>query len=557
MDFSQLSLLVVVSAVFGFIAKIFRQPLLVGYLFAGLILSASGIIDDHSSLENLGKIGVALLLFLLGLEMNLKEVATIGKHASIAGFFEMALTAIFGFGLCILIGIPFVPALYISTALTFSSTIIMVKLLSEKKDLSSLYGKISVGSLLFQDLVAIFILIFLAGLGQSGASLYDYIFVFVKLIILLATLLILSKKVIPIFFERFVAGSTELTFIVSVAWALGVASFVAGPVGFSLEIGGFLAGLTLSGLPEHLQIAARNRSLRDFFLTIFFVYLGTQLVIEGSIISLLLPTLLFSAVVLIINPINVLIVMGFMGYKKRTSFLSALTVSQTSEFSLILMTVGATLGHVRQSDVAVVVLVTAITMTISTYMIIGGDKLYKRLSGYLSIFERKRIKEKVYVTPTHLNDHIVLVGCDRTGSTLVRYFQKKGYDFLVVDFNPSVYSRLTADNIDIIFGDISDPEIFTAAGIEGSRVVISTISNLPDNLTLLENINKLTKKPISIFTASTRKEAVRLYEAGASYVTVPDIVAGDHIRHLFRTYGVTSNKLVKMGKKHFERLIYT
>ena len=140
MDFSQLSILLVVAAVFAFAAKLLRQPLLVGYLFAGVALSVSGLITDHFALENLGKIGVALLLFLLGLEMNIKEVATIGKHASIAGFFEMALTAVVGLGLALILGFPLVPALYIATALTFSSTIIMVKLLSEKKDLSSLYG---------------------------------------------------------------------------------------------------------------------------------------------------------------------------------------------------------------------------------------------------------------------------------------------------------------------------------------------------------------------------------------------------------------------------------
>ncbi|KKR30818.1 hypothetical protein A2715_01810 [Candidatus Woesebacteria bacterium RIFCSPHIGHO2_01_FULL_39_32] len=557
MDFSQLSILLVVAAVFAFAAKLLRQPLLVGYLFAGVALSVSGLITDHFALENLGKIGVALLLFLLGLEMNIKEVATIGKHASIAGFFEMALTAVVGLGLALILGFSLVPALYIATALTFSSTIIMVKLLSDKKDLSSLYGKISVGSLLFQDIVAILILIFLAGVGGGGSSLSDYFFVAVKLAILLISLYIFARKAIPPFFERFVAGSPELLFIVSVAWALGVASFVAGPVGFSLEIGGFLAGLSLSTLPEHLQIASRSRSLHDFFLILFFVFLGTQLVLGVPIQSILLPAILFSAVVLLINPISVLVVLGIMGYKKRTSFLSALTVSQTSEFSLILLTVGLQLGHVRQSDVATVVLVTAITMTVSTYIILGGDKLYKRLQRSLSIFERRKTTEHIDNIPTSLKNHVVIAGCHRTGRTLIRYFKAKKYDFLVVDFNPSVYNELTAENINVIFGDISDPEILEAAGIVSARLIISTVGNLQDNLTLLEYVVEAEEKPLTIFTSSSRTHALKLYEKGADYVVVPEVVAGDHIRNLLRIYGTRSERLKKAGQSHFNRLIFT
>lgn len=555
MDFSQLALLVVVAASFGFVAKLLKQPLLVGYLFAGLFLSLTGLISDQALLENLGKIGVALLLFLLGLEMNLREVATIGKHASVSGFFEMALTGVVGFGLSLLLGFSPISSAYIAIALTFSSTIIMVKLLSEKKDLSSLYGKIAVGSLLFQDLVAILILIFLAGVGQGGATAFDYLFIFVKLTLLVGVLWVVSRKLVPVFFERFVSGSNELLYIVSIAWALGVASFVSGPVGFSLEIGGFLAGLALSTLPEHLQIASRSRSLRDFFLTIFFVYLGTQLAIEGSISGLIFPALVFSFVVLVVNPISVLLVMGFMGYKKRTSFLSSLTMSQTSEFSLILMTVGASLGHISQSDVATVVLVTAVTMTVSTYIILGGGKLYKKLEKYLSIFERKHTKAEVFVDESKMFDHIILVGADRTGTSLSRFFRKRNKDFVVVDFNPAVYSRMAAQNYNIIFGDITDADIIEAANLKGAKLVVSTISQLEDNLILLEYIKKLEKPPRTIMTMSTKRDAIKLYEKGASYVIVPDIVAGEYIRHLIETHGIGEITLEKLGKSHFRRLM--
>lgn len=556
MEFSQIALLLVVAGVFGIVAKLFKQPLLVGYLFAGLFLALSGAVTGDQSLESLGQIGVALLLFLLGLEMNIGELPAIGKVALLTGIGQIVFTSAIGFLLASLLGFGFLPSIYIAVALTFSSTIIMVKLLSEKKDLSSLYGKIAIGFLLVQDFVAVVILMFLAGLGRGGLSLGDYGIIAIKAFLLFSGVWILSKKVLPTVFDKLIASSTELLFIVSIAWALGVASFVAGPMGFSLEIGGFLAGLALSNLHEHLQIASRTRPLRDFFLTIFFLLLGTKLVIAGGILPILPAALIFSLFVLIGNPIIVLTIMGFLGYKKRTSFLAGLTVAQISEFSLILMVMGLGLGHVADSHVALVVLVGVITMTASTYLILASESIYKIIHPYLSIFERKKTKEAVLTKESKMSDHIVLVGCDRAGRALTAFFIRRNMTFLVVDFNPKVFTRLTADNVPVVFGDINDPEIIDAANIESARIVISTTSSLSDNLTMLEYIRNMRRKPISIITASTKHDAIRLYEKGATYLIVPEVVAGEHIKQMLTICGSGRKRLVKMGKNHFNRLMY-
>ncbi|OGM22903.1 hypothetical protein A2865_00605 [Candidatus Woesebacteria bacterium RIFCSPHIGHO2_01_FULL_39_17] len=555
MDFSQIAILLSTAAIFGILVKRLRQPILIGYLFAGFLLAVTGLLKDNTLVEGLGKVGVALLLFLVGLEMNVRELPTVGKAAFYTGIGQIVFTFGVGMLLGILLGFNLVTSSYLAIAVSFSSTIIIVKLLSEKNALGSLYGKISVGFLLVQDFVAIVILIFLSGFGRGGIEFADFSSLAIKALLLLATLWILSKKILPNLFEKYVANSSELLFIVSIAWALGLSALVT-KIGFTLEIGGFLAGLALSNLPEHLEIASRTRPLRDFFLTIFFLGLGSNLVV-GNLSEILLPAIIYSLLVLVGNPIIVMIVMGFLRFKRRTSFLASVTVAQISEFSLIVVAMGYSLGHISQSHVALTVTIAAITMTMSTYLILGADKLYLKIKDNLKIFERKNTQEISLLKDEVLEDHIVLIGCYRTGYRLLSLFKKKNISFVIVDFNPEVYKKLTAENYPVIFGDIADPEILEAVSLDQAKLIISTIDGLTDNLVLLEYIRKLAKKPLSIFTASTRTNALKFYESGANYVIVPDVVAGDHIRHIIKTYGFSGDKLAKVGKNHFNRLIFT
>lgn len=555
MDFQGFALLLVLAAVCAFFLRFLRQPLLVGYIIAGLIIGASGLIEEPETFRTLSQFGVTLLLFLLGLEMNISEIASIGKTALIAGLGEIGIAGVLGFLLSTLLGLPVIPSLYVSVALTFSSTIIMVKLLSEKRDLQSLYGRIAVGYLVVQDLVAVFILMFLSSLKTGETGVIAYSLIFLKGLILLILTILISKYVLPIIFEKYVSSSGELLFIMSIAWAVGFATLTAGPFGFTLEIGGLLAGLALSNLPEHLQIASRAKSLRDFFLVIFFVLLGVELSVYGNFFEVIVPALVLSLFVLIVNPLIVLIILGLLGYRKRTFFMAGLVTAQISEFSLILMSVGKNLGHVNQSNVSLVVLIGVITMTISTYLILGSEKVYKLLLPYLGVFERKSPKERAFIKETGLTNHIVLIGCDRTGRSLVSYFKKKEIPFIVIDFNPKVFSRLTADNVPVIFGDCNDQEILEAAHIESAAAIISTIGNFMDNAQILSYIKTTNEKPLTIFTSSGRHDAVRLYEAGASYVLVPEAITGEYIKNLFKTHGVNKHKFSIAGKNHFKRIL--
>ncbi|OGM05712.1 hypothetical protein A2125_00465 [Candidatus Woesebacteria bacterium GWB1_43_5] len=554
MEFTQISILLVAAAICASIARFFKQPTIVGYIFAGFLLATLGIGRNIEVFSGLGQVGVALLLFLVGVEMNLKELPSIGRVALFAGGGQMLFTSLTGFILALVLGFSPLVAIYIAIALTFSSTIVIIKLLSEKKDLQSLYGRISLGVLLAQDLIAVVIIMFLAGLRRSSFTPADFIFIAIKATFLIAATWVLSKKVMPRLFDKFLAQSTETLFIGGVAWALGVSAFVGGPMGFTLEIGGFLAGLALSNLPEHLQIASRTKPVRDFFLTIFFLLLGTHLQLD-QISGVALPALVFSIFVIVGNPLILLSILGLMGHSRRTSFLAGLTMAQISEFSLILMTMGLALGHVGQKDISLVILVGVITMTISTYLIMGAEKIYLRVKDYLGVFERKKPKEDALNLPKELKNHIVLIGSDRTGRAIVSYLVKKNFDFVVVDFNPNVFATLTAEKVPVIFGDITDPDIFELSSIKEARLVISTNSDLTDNLTILENIKRHPKRPITMFTTVERSDGVKLYEKGADYVLVPQAIAGEHIRHILATYGTNEEKLKRLGKANFNRLM--
>jgi len=551
MDFSQLALLMVAAATSGVVAKLLKQPLIIGYLFAGFLLSFFGVLEDVHVYEGLGQVGVALLLFLVGVEMNIKDIKSIGKVAVSTGIGQILFTSFFGFLLSLSLGFSTLSSVYIAIALTFSSTIIIIKLLSEKGDLNSLYGKISVGFLLVQDLVAILILVALAGLQTGEVSLQSYVFVLLKALGLFAFIWFLSTKVLHFLYTKIFDSSSELLFIVTIAWALGLSAFVGGPLGLSLEIGGFLAGLALSSLPEHLQIASRTRPIRDFFLTIFFIILGTNLVV-ANIASILVPAIIFSLFVLIGNPIIVLVIMGVLGYKKKTSFSASFTVAQISEFSLILMSMGLVLSHISEREVATLVLVGVITMTLSTYMILNSEYIYLKIKNLLNIFERKNVVEEANLTENYFKDHVILVGADRTGEVLLPFLKKK-FNLVVVDLNPEVVSRLTKKGTAAVFGDITDEEIQEAVSLKKAKTVISTTFSVADNTLLLRDLKLLKSKAKFISKARTFSDAFKLYEEGATYVLVPEVLAGEHIRHLVKTHG-SGKRLEKSGKSHHKRL---
>ena len=314
------------------------------------------------------------------------------------------------------------------------------------------------------------------------------------------------------------------------AWAFGLASLVSSPlIGFSVEIGGFLAGLSLANSTENFQIAAKIRSLRDFFITIFFVILGMNLTFS-NIATILYPAIILSVFVLVGNPIIVMVIMGVLGYRKRTSFLAGLTVAQISEFSLIIVFLGQRIGHLTGEIVTLITVVGIVTFTLSTYMIVNGNKLYLFLAPLLSVFEKKHgKKDEVLHSSKELSEiknHIVLVGGDQMGESLIDVFQSMNREVVVIDFDPAIVNKPEFRNVHRLFGDISDIEIKELAKVHSAHLIVSTIPDVEDNLILVREIKNKKGNAIVIVTAFDSKDAKVLYAEKADYVVLPHLAGG-------------------------------
>ena len=526
--FFELAIIILIASALGIAAKLTKQPIILAYLATGAVIGYFGFFNlaDKETFRLFSDLGIMFLLFLVGLEINYTSLRLVGKTSLIVGIAQIIFTFIGGFIIAYFFGFNYLSSAYIAIALTFSSTIIIVKLLSEKKDLNSLYGKVSIGFLLVQDFVAILILIFLASL-QAGnkIEIFDIFLTLIKGVALFGLMIYLGRKILPLIFNK-IAHSQELLFLSSLAW-LFMAVAGASKLGFSIEIGGFLAGLALANSSENFQIAGRIRSLRDFFILIFFAILGTSIII-ADFSNLTFPIIIFSLFVLIGNPLIVLIIMGIMGYRKRTGFMCGVTVAQISEFSLILAAMGAKVGHISNGTVSLITAVGIITITLSTYSIIYSEKIFKFLSPILSIFERKKTKEDEMLFQKR-HKPIILIGCHRTGQSLAFNIPKE--DLLIIDFDPEIISQLRKQGYDYLFGDVSDAEIFEKANFDEAKLIISTSPDIEDNLTLLSSLNALNNrnKLKVIMRARTSKEAEILYNNKADYVLLPHFTAGQYL----------------------------
>lgn len=529
--FFEITIVIGIAALLAIIFRFFKQPSILAYIVTGILFGPLALfkLDNGEVMRSLGQIGITLLLFMLGLELRLSKIRSVGKVALIVGVGQILFTTAVGFLICVVLGFSPLVSIYMAIALTFSSTIIIVKLLSDKNDLNSLYGKISVGILLVQDFVAIIALIFLSGFQQGGesVSILTFEILILKAIVIFCLVLLFSNTLLPKIVNK-IARSSEVLFLFSIAWAFGMAAVVSSPlIGLSLEIGGFLAGFALGNSSENFQIVAKVKSLRDFFITIFFVSLGMSLSFN-NVASIWFPAVILALYVLIGNPIILTSILGFLGYRKRTSFLVGLTVSQISEFSMIVVFMGNKLNHVSDDVVSIVTVAGTITFVLSTYMIMNGNFLYRKLSNFLGIFERRHTHEQK-LEMKDLTGHVILVGANRMGGSILDALLKTDQNLLVVDFDPDVIERLKERGVSCLYGDIADFEIQERINIDKAKLIISTVPDLEDNLLLLEAIAKANRKAKVVVCALEKGDAKLLYEAGADYVVLPHIAGGRHL----------------------------
>jgi Kef-type K+ transport system membrane component KefB len=498
-----------------------RQPLIVSFLAVGVLVgpAAFGWVSADDEIVIFAELGIAVLLFLVGLKLDIHLIRTTGPVALATGLGQVAFTSAVGFALALLLGLAPVTALYVAVALTFSSTIIIVKLLSDKREIDQLHGRIAVGFLIVQDIVVVLVMIGLSAFGAAGGTgslAGDLGLVAVKGVAFLGGVVLLMRYVVPQVLE-YLTRSKELLVLAAVAWAVALAS-LGDWLGFSKEVGAFLGGISLASTPYREAIAARLVSLRDFLLLFFFIDLGARLEIADAAAQLP-AALVLSLFVLIGNPIIVLVIMGFMGYRKRTGFLAGLTVAQISEFSLILAALGLSLGHIGQETVGLITAVGVITITVSTYMILYSHSLYARLRGPLSVFERTRLRQ----LPPEAGEEIdvVVFGAGRYGSRLVQELLAAEQRVLVVDEDPHALARMDELGVATLFGDAEEPEFAAALPLNSASWVLSTIPSRDLNLALLSGLREAGFSGQVAATSHLDLDTERLEQAGVDLVLRP------------------------------------
>ncbi|HSW38475.1 MAG TPA: cation:proton antiporter [Acidobacteriota bacterium] len=530
--FHEIAVILIVAAVIGAAAVKLKQPLIVGFILSGILIGPSGLnlVSEHRQLELLAEIGIAVLLFVVGLKLDLHLIKTTGRVALATGMGQIVFTSVIGFLIALALGISILNSIYIAVALTFSSTIIIVKLLSDKKEIDSLHGRIAVGFLIVQDIVVVLVMIALsafgAGTGEESTLVTTMLLVALKGIAFIGVIALFMKYILNRLFAH-LARSQELMVTFAIAWAILLAA-TGDLLGFSKEVGAFLAGVAIASTPYRESIGTRLVSLRDFLLLFFFINLGAHL--DLSLLGTQLwQSLLFSAFVLVGNPLIVIIIMGIMGYRRRTGFLAGLTVAQISEFSFILAAMGLSLGHISTETVGLITLVGLITIGLSTYMILYSYPLYEKLSPFLRIFERHVAHpEDTRPSSQEMKDvDVILIGLGRYGRNIARDLYRLEKKVVCVDFDPEVLAKWRMKARPCIYADAGDPEAYDYLPLGSASMVINTIAGYDLNMNLLKTLKERSYSGRIILTAHNYKQAQSYYQAGADRVLRPFVDAAE------------------------------
>ncbi|MFT4312600.1 MAG: cation:proton antiporter [Candidatus Woesearchaeota archaeon] len=564
--FIELSIITLLAFFIAFILSRVNQPLIVGYIISGVIAGPYffNLLVSTDGYEVFAHIGVAFLLFIVGLHLNIKLIREVGIVSLVTGLGQILFTLLLGLLLTFVLGYSWTASLIISIGLSFSSTIIIVKLLSDKNGLDKLYGKISLGFLLVQDFVAVIALVVIGSFLTRDPQMISTSLL--TLFLAPVAIFILAKFALERLLRN-LAKSHEIMFVFIIAWCFGV-SALFWIAGLPLEIGALLAGVALASSPFQHDISLRIRPLRDFFLIMFFIFLGSQFIpltpglsemaiLErvGSIWSvlqpMLLPTVLFSTLVLIGNPLIVFSLMSFMGYSSRTSFLAGLAVSQISEFSIIVVLLAQTAGIVGGLEVSLITFVAILTMTISTYMISYGDQLYEKLAPFLRLFERKQIRDSVKGIQGKKHE-ILIFGMDRIGHNFIRTLKTQNY--LIVDHNPDIITSLKKQHIHCLYGDAGNAEFISEFDLKHVKILISTIPEFEINAMLLHHLRSHNSQATVILTATQVEDALDLYKSGADYVILPHFIGGHYVSTLVEEMDQNPDRFIQERIKHIREL---
>ena len=536
-SFVSVALILALAVGAGMIAKLLRQPIIVSYIIVGILAgpTAFDLVSNAEEIILFAKFGIAILLFLVGLKLDFHMIQSTGKVAAIGGIAQVVFTAAVGFGIALLFGFDVTTSLYIAVGLTFSSTIIIIKLLGDKRQLDRLYGRIAVGILIIQDILVVVAMVVIVTIGTPGANAIESLTqTFIGSIIFLGSVALFTRFFLVKILD-WIAKSPELTLLFGVSWAIVLAA-ASSMIGLSMEIGAFVAGVSLASTAYRESLSARMVSLRDVMLLFFFIELGSSLTFSDAI-SQLLPAIVLSIFVLIGKPLIIFVIMSRMGYRAETTFKTGMALAQISEFSLILIALGYSLGQVNSAVLSLVTLVGLFTITISSYFILYSDHLFARVQKLMTKFERSK-DNGVNEEQAEKSYDAIVVGAGRFGSEVISGLVSNQSRVLVVEMDPEALSKAAALGAETLFGDAGDPDFAKLLPIHQTGTIICTAPDRRSNTLLLEAMKSLGFEGELYLTALDNATA-ELFEQSPKVTTI-------------RPLKMAANKIVKGLKKDTE-----
>jgi Kef-type K+ transport system membrane component KefB len=535
--FQEIAALLAAAAVASILTTTFRQPAIVGFILLGVVVGPAllGWVSASNEVATFSKLGISVLLFLVGLKLDVRVLRTIGPVAVVAGSVQMLLTALPAFLIARGFGIDATGALYIGLAVMFSSTVVVIKLLSDRREVGALHGQIAIGILILQDIVA---LVLISAVGMAGPSTGEPQDLGTRLAVLFglagggALVLWLASHHVFLPLLVHLSRSTEAMLLFAIALAVGLGA-LGEYLGLSKEVGSFLAGLSLAPTRFREAITARLTGLRDFLLLFFFIDFGTNLELEG-LRAQLPPAIALSALVLVGKPLTIIMVSGAMCYRKRTGMLAGLSLSQISEFSLILCAAGMAQGHVGREVMGIITLVAALTITTSTYLMQYSGAIYQATSARLKALERRvRHPEDIGAEAgADTRPSVVLFGLGSYGGAIGRRLAEHGYRVLGVDFDPAAVEAWLEDGLPARYGDADDPELLASLPIASADWVVCTVPGRETNTMLLRELRRLGYKGRVALSARLGIDAEPLKEENPDLLLNPNADAAVEAAHL-------------------------
>jgi Kef-type K+ transport system membrane component KefB len=548
----ELGMIIILCAIMASFSRLIKQPPLFAYVLSGFIIGPAlfGFVKDMDIISSFSSIGIAFLVFLAGLEISLKKLKQVNmKKIVFIGLLQIAILLSLALPVLRLIGMDFMQSVYLGMIITFSSTMVVLKLLSDSGDLVTLHGRILIAILLLQDLFAIFAISLIASGEMTIMGVAPTV---IKLFILIGLSILLQKSVLNYTFKRAAASKHAKELVVLFALAvLFIFIILSLVLELSIAIGAFIAGMALANLSYKSELEARIKPLRDFFSILFFVALGMQITVTGLRSELaLFGVLIIGAIV--IKPLVTFILLKIFGYTEKTSFVSAIGLGQLSEFSIMLGAIGFTAGVLSQTILSTVIIATIVTMSLAVFMLEKENQIYAVFRKPISLLNFIPVRENVGYMDDKSDKTILIVGCDRMGKIVLREFLPSHQEeVVVIDYNPEIIAMLKEKKISCVYGDIESPDILESFDVKKLTRVISTAPNLIDGVLLLKKIKSENKDTKVILTAQTNEEALELYDQGADYVVLPRFTAGEVVSNIIKK---DDSSLKEIKKNQIDRI---